>query len=243
MADKENDNINKLVHVDCDFTYKLEENDNFFIFEGYGSTFGNIDQQHDVVVKGAFAESLVTRTPVILWQHDWDQPVGVPEIAVEDAKGLKLRVRMPKDDSFVTNRVMPQLRIGSIHSMSVGIRVKEFTIKEGVRFIEKADLREISLVTFPANIEAKITEVKQFDVLDIEKMNKRDLEKHLRESGLFTKNAAVMIASKFPKETGEPSSIGINTDAILNKCKILDAKSDVANQTAILEKIQSIANA
>ena len=211
-----------LSHKQVDFRVEVkqvEDEDSYFRFEGYGSTFGNVDKGDDVIVKGSFIESLSKEMPIILWQHDRYEPIGVPEVAVEDDKGLKLQVIMPKEDTFVSGRVMPQLRIGSVKKMSIGYIVREFHIVDGIRFITKADLKEVSLVTFPMNDRADVTSVKSFNVKDVEQMTRRDLEKTLRESALFSKEAATLIASKFPEKAGEPSSDELfNEEAILAKC-------------------------
>ena len=136
------------------------DDDGMFRFEALGSTFGNIDLVDDVMVKGCFLESLESQTPVILWQHDRFKPIGMPEMIVETEAGLKLNVIMPGDDDFVKGRVMPQLRIGSIKAMSIGFRVVDFFIRDGIRFITKCILKEVSLVTFPANEMATVTSVK-----------------------------------------------------------------------------------
>lgn len=139
-----------------------QDNEEFFIFEGHGSTFGNVDLVDDIVAPGAFSESIRKNTPVILWQHDRFEPIGMPVEIREDNIGLFLKVRMPKSDTFVSGRVMPQLKIGSVKSMSIGFRVEEFSfdMDTGIRTLLKVDLREVSLVTFPANPEATITSVK-----------------------------------------------------------------------------------
>lgn len=155
-----------LVKKEFNFDIKTSDkpnDDGMFRFEALGSTFGNIDLVDDVMVKGAFTESLKNITPVILWQHDRFEPIGMPESIFEDEKGLRVIVVMPAEDDFVRGRVMPQLRIGSIKSMSIGFIVQEFEIKNGIRFITKALLKEISLVTFPANPEAIVTAVKSLD--------------------------------------------------------------------------------
>jgi len=139
-----------------------QDGEEFFIFEGHGSTFGNIDLVDDIVAPGAFSESIRKNTPVILWQHDRFEPIGMPVEIREDNIGLFLKVRMPKSDTFVAGRVMPQLKIGSVKAMSIGFRVEEFSfdMDTGIRTLLKIDLREVSLVTFPANPEARITSVK-----------------------------------------------------------------------------------
>lgn len=138
-----------------------EEDDNFFRFEGLASTFGNLDLVDDIVLPGAFKESIAAKMPVILWQHDQHTPIGMPEEIRETDEGLFIRVRLPKDDDFVRGRVIPQIKVGSIQAMSIGFQLQEFQIdEERIRTLEKVDLKEVSLVTFPANPLAKVTDFK-----------------------------------------------------------------------------------
>ena len=47
--------------------------------EGYASLFGEIDQARDMVMRGAFADTLVTRgirRIPMLFQHDPSEPIG-----------------------------------------------------------------------------------------------------------------------------------------------------------------------
>ena len=158
--------------VKKEFNFEIKANepgaDGMFRFEAYGSTFGNIDLVDDVMVKGCFKDSLLDRMPIILWQHDRYEPIGMPELIMEDEKGLKISVKMPADDDFVRGRVMPQLRIGSVKAMSIGFMVLDYFLKDGIRYITKALLKEVSLVTFPANEMAEVTSVK--DINDYQQM-------------------------------------------------------------------------
>ena len=140
-----------------------EEDPNFFRFEGFASTFGNIDLGDDVVMPGAFSESLTKRKPKLLWQHDMDDPLGVFESIEETPQGLKVLGKMPKSDTLVAGRVMPQMKVGSVDSMSIGFSLTDggWYIKDGVRYITKATLWEISLVTMPMNPEARVTDMKR----------------------------------------------------------------------------------
>lgn len=59
-------------------------------FAGYASVFDVVDSQGDRMRKGAFRNSLNTRqTPIkLLWQHQWENPIGVIDSIFEDARGL-----------------------------------------------------------------------------------------------------------------------------------------------------------
>jgi hypothetical protein len=65
--------------------------------EGYASLFGEIDQARDMVLRGAFADTLakrgVRRVPM-LFQHDPSEPVGIWLTLREDHRGLYARGRL-----------------------------------------------------------------------------------------------------------------------------------------------------
>lgn len=186
-----------------DFEVKqITEEDGFFKFEGLASTFGNEDTDGDIILEGAFKESLQIRSPLILWQHDTRQPIGMPERMAETSLGLEIVGKLPKNDTFVSGRVIPQMEIGSIRSMSIGffIPVDGATISsDGTRVIRKIDLFEVSLVSFPANERALVSGFKQnkFNVDQIESLETiRQIEDFLKDSGTFSKASAKALISK-----------------------------------------------
>ena len=208
-----------------------------FFFEGYASTFGNEDLVGDVVQRGAFNKSLMVKQPVLLWQHDSYEPIGVPAQISEDEHGLFLRGKLPKDDDFVRGRVMPQLKVGSIKSMSIGFRIvdSEYDPQREVRTLKELDLVEVSLVSFPANPEAQVTAVKQATLEQVKEIrSKRDFERCLRESGAFSKQAAVILSSKF---LGEPENAA--TDEIDSMVSKLDAMLSDSKIQSMINKLES----
>lgn len=153
-------NSEKLEYIDVAFEVKQidDADDEFFRFEGLASTFGNLDLVDDIVVRGAFIDSLAEKTPVVLWQHRSDEPLGMPEVIRETEQGLFMKAKLPKTDTFVAGRVIPQIKVGSIRSMSIGFRILESEMdQDGVRLLQKVDLMEVSLVTFPANPMAMVS--------------------------------------------------------------------------------------
>lgn len=205
-------------HKQLSFSIKAfdETDKEYHYLSGLASPFGNIDEGDDVVVAGAFQASLKASTPVILWQHNMESPIGVPVIIEERAEGLWLEAKMPKDDSLVSGRVAPQLRCGSVKNLSIGYTVQEFTIKDGIRYIEKARLFEVSLVTFGMNSHAKITSFKSKDgketeVLTIEAFDKmkevKEISEYLSGLGVFSKSTTTAITSAIisHKSLGKPS--------------------------------------
>ena len=138
---------------------QFSEQNDFFRFEGFASTFGNLDLDNDVILPGAFRESLKKRTPVLLWQHKTGEPIGMPEEIFEDENGLILKGVLPKADDLVRGRIIPQMKIGSIKSMSIGFNIptEGSFVENGIRFIKTIELFEVSLVTFPANPMALVS--------------------------------------------------------------------------------------
>jgi len=153
----------EMKYISIPFEMKnTKEDEKYFYFEGYGSTFGNIDLGDDIVARGAFTESLKQRKPKLLWQHKINEPMGIFTEVYEDEKGLFVRGKMPKEDNFVSGRVIPQMKIGSVDSMSIGFRtiITEWDKEDEVRTLKKVDLFEISLVTIPMNPAAVVTGMK-----------------------------------------------------------------------------------
>jgi HK97 family phage prohead protease len=184
------------------FEYKTiqdKEDDEFFYFEGYLSTYGNVDWYDDVVEKGAFDESLKSIKPQLLWMHNHYDMIGVWEEIKSDDKGLFVKGKLPKEDTLVSGRVIPQMKVGAVKSMSIGFWVDEAEWDDdNVRHIKRATLVEGSLVGMPANSEAVVTDMKSIDIDRAKQVKtRRDFEELLRESGSFSKKSAVYLASKF----------------------------------------------
>ena len=165
---------NYKVEKEMTFPLTFKSIDDAGKFEGYASTFGNKDQQGDVVVKGAFKKTIDLRKGKwpILWQHDSRVPVGVNIFAEEDEKGLKVAGEINVDSpdgekaykwaKFSMERDLP---VG----LSIGFRIRDKEDKDGIRYLKEIQLVEYSIVTFPANEEAGLTTVKSITEETIEK--------------------------------------------------------------------------
>lgn len=184
-------------------------------FEGYASTFGNVDLGGDVVEPGAFIESVVRaksdgRAIPMLWQHDQREPIGVWKDISEDSKGLFVRGQLLVDADPLAKRAYGLLKAKALGGLSIGYGVPAGGAemderRRGVRRLKKLDLREISLVTMPMNVAAKVTTVKS--ILDAGALpTVREFEEHLREAG-FSKSLAAAIAGKAaPHLRGDPEA-------------------------------------
>lgn len=137
--------------------------------EGYGAVFGNRDSYGDIMVKGAFVETLKSRKPKMLWQHNMLDPIGTWEEYYEDERGLYMKGRIAIK-STKGRDAYELVKAGAIDGLSIGYVTKDYEMEGGARLLKKVDLFETSLVTMPANMAALVTSVKNVDVRDIETM-------------------------------------------------------------------------
>ncbi len=128
--------------------------------EGYASLFGEIDQARDMVMPGAFRETLMQRglrKIPMLFQHDPSEPVGVWLELAEDFRGLKARGRLIPDVKRA-RELLSLLKAGAVDGLSIGYRTVRGRIdpRTRVRKLYQVDLWEISIVTFPMMDLARI---------------------------------------------------------------------------------------
>ncbi|MGE0178977.1 MAG: HK97 family phage prohead protease [Sphingomonas sp.] len=173
-------------------------------FTGYGSVFGVEDSYGEIVAKGAFKESLKAlngagRKLPVLWQHRTAEPLGVYDEVEEDDRGLRVKGRLLIDGIGQAREAHVLLKAGAVTGLSIGYWVREssFDEKTKVRTLEKLDLEEVSLVTFPANDDARVDGVK-FKLAHGELPTLPEFERLLREAGFSKTKAAVVAAHGLP---------------------------------------------
>jgi HK97 family phage prohead protease len=178
-------------------------------FEGYGSVFNTVDSYNDTIVKGAYRQTLKEwkarkKLPKMLLQHgggglfsanaDDMVPIGKWEAMHEDDYGLFMKGRLFDIDTDRAKSTYAALKEGELDGLSIGFRTKKFKMDEdtGVRTLTEIQLFEVSLVTFPANEPARVTDVKA----DHELPTERELERWLRREAGFTEAQAKTIIAK-----------------------------------------------
>lgn len=140
-------------------------------FSGYGSTFGNVDDGGDVIIKGAFSDALdeFKSRGFIAVGHDWfGLPVATVLDAKEDDAGLWVEAEFHSTQAAQDARttVAERIQRGKFVGLSIGYLVdrendgEEFR-EDGTRIIKKIkELAEVSVVTVPMNRQAGIAAVK-----------------------------------------------------------------------------------
>lgn len=174
-----------------DFPLEVKEITEEGRFSGYASVFDVIDYYDDEIVRGAFANSIAEKMPVMLWQHDSAEPIGVYESIREDDIGLWIEGRLLLDlekgrEAYIL------LKNQAIRGLSIGFVpiLWEWENRESrrIRVLKEIDLWEVSLVTFPANPKALVDDVKSIKTI-------RDVEDTLRDAGFSRTEAKALIAA------------------------------------------------
>lgn len=157
---------------------------------GYGSVFNVKDSYDDIVAPGAFAETIAKHkadgtSPKFLSEHRAGDFLGDWTEFGEDTKGLWLKGKFDLSSEMAVEKHR-HARAGRLDGLSIGFRTIERKYNEDTweRTLLKVDLWEVSLVTFPANADARIDAVKAAG------MDEREIEERLTRFAEFSRSAA-----------------------------------------------------
>ena len=178
------------------FEIKADDGNQVGTFTGLGSTFGNVDSVGDVIEPGTFRDAVQNPAGIkMLWQHDARLPIGTWKSVRETKKGLEVRGQLVLGVQQ-GREAFDLLKAGAVDALSIGFSdfEAETDAKSGVRRITKLNLWEISIVTFPANRQARIQTVKNA-FLAGQVPDRKTLEATLREMlGLSRRQAKAFMA-------------------------------------------------
>lgn len=151
------------------------------------ASFGNVDSDRDLLVKGCFAKSINDRGPesstnrkiAFLWQHDMRDPIGKILKIEEREDGAYATVQLSDFDAVPNaKRAYYQLQEGTLNQFSFGFNYiwdkVEYDEEKDAFIIMEVKLYEISVVTMGANEETEyigeIDDMKAF-VRDLKEKN------------------------------------------------------------------------
>jgi HK97 family phage prohead protease len=128
---------------------------------GYAAVFNSLSVEifgfRELILPGAFAESIAGDDIRALWQHNTEAVLGRTKAGTlrlaEDAKGLRVEIDAP--DTQVGRDALALIARGDVDQMSFGFRVLADDWNEDedgmlIRSVAKVKLYEVSPVTFPA---------------------------------------------------------------------------------------------
>ena len=153
--------MNKIFHIGS--TFKAFEDGDDLHITGMASTNGT-DRVGDIIESEAWTKGGLQNylnNPVILFNHDYNQPIGRAISLGTNDNGLQLKAKIAKSAGHVGELI----KEGVLGAFSVGFRVKDaeyMTETDGYK-IKDAELLEVSVVTVPANQAATFSLAKSFD--------------------------------------------------------------------------------
>ena len=149
-----------------DLNFRASVNDEG-IFEGYLSTYDDVDSYGTYFIPGAWDKSIERFNSgdviPVLWSHDRSKPIGKFTELKSDDKGLWGRGKLTLEDPQA-KIAYAHMKDGSVMGLSVGFEMDYDNVIYNRMLdalgIAEADLFECSVVVFPANSNAKITNFK-----------------------------------------------------------------------------------
>ena len=149
-----------------DLNFRASVNDEG-IFEGYLSTYDDVDSYGTYFMPGAWDKSIERfnsgEVIPVLWSHDRSKPIGKFTELKSDDKGLWGRGKLTMEDPQA-KIAYAHMKDGSVMGLSVGFEMDYDNVIYNRLLdalgIAEADLFECSVVVFPANTNAKITNFK-----------------------------------------------------------------------------------
>ena len=167
------------------------------VFEGYASVFGKVDSYGDMIMPGAYTETLKPenrngRAIKMRWNH-YGEVIGKWLDMREDAVGLWVKGELTPNHS-VASDVAASLLHKAVDGLSIGYSIMEndVTFEGVVRQLNKINLVEISVVEEPADTFARINNVKSA-LADAKTL--KDVETFLRDACKFSRTDATALVS------------------------------------------------
>ena len=142
------------------------EDDGSIMIRGMAST-ADFDRAGDSISADAWTKGGLhnfEKNPIILFNHDYNRPIGRATGLKAGENGLELTAKISKSAGDVAELV----KDGVLGAFSVGFRVKDADYLEetdGLR-IKDAELFEVSVVSVPCNQSATFSLAKSFDSMD-----------------------------------------------------------------------------
>lgn len=184
-------------------TFKaLDEDDGGVHICGMAST-SDFDRAGDTIDATAWTKGGLNnfeKNPIILFNHDYNKPIGrATGLKVTD-KGLELKAKISKS---APDSVAQLVKEGILGAFSVGFRVKDADYLEetdGLK-IKDAELFEVSVVSVPCNQAATFSLAKSFDSVEEYNEFKKTFTNRVDLAGQsLAKDENSSVASETPDE-------------------------------------------
>lgn len=212
----------------------IEEGETELKIFGYAST-DSIDRTSDRILPTAWTRGGLRNyelNPILLFNHDYNRPIGkVVEIST-DSRGLKIKGIISKSAGDVYNLV----KEGVLSTFSVGFLVKDADYDKSLDglIVKDAELLEVSVVSVPANQDATFSLAKSFD----------NQEDYLNFKKQFINGDANEASTEGTQKVSRKSKMDETTQDLINKAvaEALAASQKAAEEKAAKEAADKAAN-
>jgi len=159
--------MNKIFNLTSTFKALEEVADGSVMIRGMAST-TDFDRAGDSISAEAWTKgglSNFEKNPIILFNHDYDKPIGRATGLKAGPNGLELEAKISK---AAPASVCQLVKDGVLGAFSVGFRVKDadYLQETDGLMIKDAELFEVSVVSVPCNQSATFSLAKSFDSED-----------------------------------------------------------------------------
>jgi len=214
--------MKKIFHITNTFEKSALQEDGSITIKGLAST-NALDRTGDIIDHNAWKEGGLDNysgNPIILFNHDYNRPIGRAKYCDVTQNGLELEAKISKS----AGDIVELIKDGVLGAFSVGFKVKDADYnKETDGFlIKSAELLEVSVVSIPANQTATFSIAKSFD-------SESDYEKFKTQF-----NKAHSVESVITDKTEQPSAA--NAD-IMEKDMSKDNSSPEFDLKAFAEEV------
>jgi HK97 family phage prohead protease len=147
-----------------DVALKIKGLDEKGVFTGYAAVYDVRDYQDDVIHPGAFAKAIAEQAAgyPLLWSHQQAEPIGLAKLQ-DSTSALVVTGSIDLEDP-AGERAYGRVKKGLARGLSIGFTIPrgqdKVSFENGVRHIRELRLHEVSLVTIPAQKEARVVSVK-----------------------------------------------------------------------------------
>ena len=217
-------------------TFKaLDEDDGGVHICGMAST-SDFDRAGDTIDAVAWTKGGLNnfeKNPIILFNHDYNKPIGRATGLKVTENGLELKAKISKS---APDHVAQLVKEGILGAFSVGFRVKDadyLTETDGLK-IKDAELFEVSVVSVPCNQAATFSLAKSFDSIEEYNEFKKTFTNRVDLAGQsLAKDENSFIASETPDEAEKSAKEEINMSEVNTPEVDLEAfAKKVAEETA-----------
>ena len=180
--------MKKVFHITSTFEKSNLEEDGSITIKGLAST-NALDRTGDIIDHNAWKEGGLDNygeNPIILFNHDYNRPIGRAKYCDVTQNGLELEAKISKSAGDIVDLI----KDGVLGAFSVGFKVKDADYNKETDgfFIKSAELLEVSVVSIPANQTATFSIAKSFDNdSDYEKFKSQFNKAHSVESVITDK--------------------------------------------------------